>query len=165
MARPKSPETTRNRRKLKKNKRASRSPTKTGFSISPILKKPYGFVPPTCRIHINAITGKSKISPRCNASWAAPEPSSVVCGESWGSFSESWGCSSEENLRKGVPGSPQEAPRRSKTLLRRPKTRQDAPPRRSRDAPSRPENAQSRPQDALRVGKMETKRHQHQSKK
>ena len=114
-------------------------------SILKELKKPYGFVPPTCRIHINAITGKSKISPRCNASWAAPEPSSVVCGESWGSFSESWGCSSEENLRKGVPGSPQEAPRRSKTLLRRPKTPPKTIPRRPKPPRERPKPPPGRP--------------------
>ena len=108
-----------------------------------VRKKPYGFVPPTCRIHINAITGKSKISPRCNASWAAPEPSSVVCGESWGSFSESWGCSSEENLRKGVPGSPQEAPRRSKTPSKTIPRRLKPPRERPKPPPGRPRSREN----------------------
>ena len=35
----------------------------TSLLNPPLLKKPYGFVPPTCRIHINVITGKSKIKP------------------------------------------------------------------------------------------------------
>ena len=100
-----------------------------------MCRRPVGFI----------LQENQKSSPRCNASWAAPEPSSVVCGESWGSFSVSWGCSSEENLRKGVPGSPQEAPRRSKTLLRRPKTPPQDDPETPQAAPRTPKAAPGRP--------------------